>query len=160
MLQIADRRCIWLDRDSEGYLRLNFAMPSFTPEPRAYIVANGWVVPPGVDDLECPPRGRTLGVTYANGDRFRVEFFECADAAHLAARVPMFRWADALTYPLTVVNLWETAVGSPLEFGPTMTRLPGATSTGSFMSNCGVGIMLDGMSGVHLPPPDEEEGGQ
>jgi len=158
VLQIGDRRCIWLDRDEQHYLRLNFCMPTVTDQERAYIVGNGWVVPPGVGDFICPPRGRSLEVRYANGDRFRVEFVECPDRQALAVAAPTFSYSYDLPYPLTAVKIWEKASGSPVEFGPNETTLPGASFRDNFMSHSGVGYRIDPQPDINLPPPDDEDG--
>jgi hypothetical protein len=149
IFQIGERRCIWFTRDENNYLLLNFWMPTTSGEPRAVIQDNFWLVPPRIEDLECPPNGRRLRIRYGNGDELRVEFFEVHSPGDLTRRYPNSEWPDHLTYPLTVVELWERAPGTPIEFGPTTTRVPGWTIANSFMEKIsGAAIHLDLPAGV------------
>ena len=146
IFQVANIPCVWLDRDDDGYLLLNFRMPTLTGEPRASIEQNFWSVPPGVEEIICPPSGRLVEVRYGNGDLFRAEFFSTDSADALAARYPhagVHEWRSSLNFPLTVVEVWETAAGSSVEFGPHLSRLGGIQITEGFMSHGPVGIMVD-----------------
>jgi hypothetical protein len=150
VLQIGDRNVIWFSRDNAGSLLLNFWMPTASGQERARILENFWVVPPAVQDLECPPSGKRIHVHYANGDETRVEFFEIDSLTELIKRYPetgsIVRGA-AINWPITGVELWEKAPGTQIEFGPKVTRIGGIQISGSFMSDIGgAGIHLD------LPP--------
>lgn len=150
VFQIGSEPCIWFRRANSGDLLLNFWIPTTSGEPRARVADNIWMVPPGVADVECPPRGRILGVTYPNGDHFRVEFFSMDSATDLARRYPDFsteRWSGGLLYPITAVEVWERAPGTPIEFGPSQSRIGGIQMRGCYSENCGAGIVLD-----ELPP--------
>jgi hypothetical protein len=151
IFQIGDLPCIWFNRDENNYLLLNFWIPTISGEARARISDNFWFVPPSIGDLDSPPNGRRLHIKYSNGDELRIEFFEINSAIDLATRYPNShtqQWANGLTYPLTGVEIWEKAPGTPIEFGPTTTKMPGENLfTGGFMRNIGgAGIRLD------LPP--------
>lgn len=157
ILQIGDQPCIWFSRDDEGYLLLNFTMPTATGQPRARILENFWTVPPDVTDLECLPNGRKLRVRYPNGDDLKFEFFDIETAGALAHRYPdagTERWTDSIAFPITGVEVSEKAPGTPIEFGPRVTRLPGVHIENSFMMNCGVALRLGLAAGVGAPPPD------
>jgi hypothetical protein len=133
ILMVGDVKCIWFDRDEEGYLQLNFRMPAGpTGGPRAVIEQNFWKVPPAVREVICPPHGRLVEVFYLNGDKFRAEFFNIASFNDLAARYASIKsqsWPEQIEFPLTVVELWETAAGASIEFGPRSPRLPGYGQT-------------------------------
>jgi hypothetical protein len=149
VFQIGEQPCIWFTRDENNYLLLNFWMPTSSGEPRAVIHENFWLVPPRIEDLESPPNGRRLHIRYGNGDELRVEFFEIESADDLTKRYPDFRWANEINYPMTAVELWEKAPGTPIEFGPRTTRLPGFQVQGGFMNKVkGSGIRLDLPAGV------------
>jgi hypothetical protein len=88
IFQINDKPCIWFNRDNDGYLLLNFLLPTATGYPRVELRDNVWTVPPDVRDLECPPRGRKLTVHYSNGDQFSIEFFDIDSVHDLTIRYP------------------------------------------------------------------------
>jgi hypothetical protein len=77
----------------------------------------------------------------------RVEFFSVASQEELAIRYPsadVKGWGGLLNYPLTVVELWETAAGTNIEFGPHFSRLPRNNFIrDSFSMACGTHIHLD-----------------
>jgi hypothetical protein len=135
IFQIGDVRCIWLDRDDEGYLQLNFRMPTNTGRPGAEIEQNFWKVVPAVDEVISPPNGRLVEVSYHNGDKFRAEFFDIESPDALDSRYPQAdtrRWSGRLEFPITAIELWETAAGTSIEFGPNFSRVGGAHITNFF----------------------------
>lgn len=126
ILQIGSVKCIWFNRDDDSNLLLNFRMPTLTNRPRASIEENVWTVLPAVNEVICPPNGRIVEVDYGNGDRFRAEFLTIESADQLDQRYAGRRvgdWAGQLTYPLTVVELCETAAGTALDLQPGMTQV-------------------------------------
>jgi len=128
ILELGTKPCIWFDRDDEEYLLLNFKMPTISGRPRAQIEQNIWSVVPQVSEVVCPPSGRLVEVSYGNGDKFRAEFYDTHSPGVLAARYPnsyTTRWSDDVNFPVTVVEIWETAAGTAIEFGPRSSRLPG-----------------------------------
>lgn len=158
VLQIGGQKAIWFNRNADNELLLNFVMPTLALVPRASIRDNGWVVQPyGVSELICPPSGRRLRVKYANGDLFDVEFKTITSRAELAktyAYIPGLNSAN-FEFPLTVANLSEVASGSNLQFSPTGTMLGTNSISGSFMSDCGVGIVIGGLNPAAEPPQAE-----
>jgi hypothetical protein len=143
IFQLNEVRCIWFDRDEDRNLLLNFRMPTLSGEPRARIDQNWWTVPPSVEELICPPGGRTLEVRYQNGDRFRAEFLNVESEADMIARYSNFAgFADgSIPFPLTVVEVWERAAGTIFEFGPTYSRIAGSFITGGLMTGIGRGAI-------------------
>jgi len=126
ILKIGKRPCIWFDRDQDHNLLLNFQMPAVEGRPGAQIVDNNWRVTPEVDEVITRPYGRALEVHYHNGDRFRAEFFDVESADELARRYPRSNtqiWASSVPFPITAVELWETASGAGIEFGPGYSRI-------------------------------------
>jgi hypothetical protein len=147
IFEINETKCIWFDRDDEGYLQLNFRMPTVAGRPRAEIEDNFWRVPPSVDEVVCPPSGRLVEVSYGNGDKFRAEFFSIESPDGLDSRYPQANtrsWSSQLQFPITAVELWETAEGTPIEFGPRSSRLGGITfEWGYNRGNAGAAIHLE-----------------
>jgi hypothetical protein len=140
IFEIGTRKCIWFNRDEDGYLLLNFAMPTLSGRPRARIDDNFWSVTTDVDEVVCPPSGRLVEVRYSNGDEFRAEFFPTTTPDDLIARYPKSGVSDRVSevsFPLTVVELWETAAGTNLQFGPRSSRIGGLLMQGGFRSRVG-----------------------
>jgi len=147
IFQIGDIPCIWFDRDEDGYLLLNFRMPTISGQSRAQIERNFWSVSPAVDKVVCPPHGRLIQVVYPNGDKFRAEFFDADSSEILDKKYPPLvqrDWYARVQFPLAVVELWETAAGTSIEFGPKSSRLSGVQMTDGFSSrNGGAAIRLN-----------------
>jgi hypothetical protein len=146
IFQIGDVPCIWFNRDEAGYLLLNFKMPTLAGRPRAQIDRNFWRVSPSVDKVICPPNGRLIEVKYPNGDQFRAEFFNADSPDGLDKRYPprwSRGWYGKAKFPLTVVELWETAAGTNIEFGPQFSRIGNGMVTEVFMRGNSAGIRLN-----------------
>ena len=146
IFQVGAIPCVWFDRDDDGYLLLNFRMPTLSGEPRASIEQNFWSAPPGVEEIVCPPSGRIVSVRYQSGDQFRAEFFSADTPEALIARYPGASghpWASRVRFPLTVVEVWETAAGSAVEFGPHSSRIGGINMTECVVSRSRAGIMVE-----------------
>jgi hypothetical protein len=162
IFEIGNVPCIWFDRDENDYLLLNFRMPSIVGRPRARIDQNFWSVAPAVEEVVCPPSGKLVEVRYHNGDQFRAEFCQIASPDELDARYPEAttrRWSDRIRYPLCVAELWETAAGTSIEFGPSFSRLPGNNMfINCFMNGCGTAIHFEVPQDVltRLFPDDQQ----
>jgi hypothetical protein len=153
VLEFGDYRSIWFNRDDDGYLLLNFSMPSLAGDLRARIEDNFWTVTTTAEEVVCPPSGRLVEVTYANGDRFRAEFFTADTNDDLLTRYPVAvldRTHSDIAFPLTIVELWETAAGTSLEFGPHESRIGGFRITGSLMTDMGGAAIHVGVSPAEL----------
>lgn len=146
VFEINTEKCIWFDRDEDGYLQINFKMPTVAGRPRAEIEQNVWTVLPGVREIVCPPHGRLVEVFYHNGDRFKAEFRNFASADAFEERYPDFNIhsrLDMLNFPLTVVELWETAAGTRIEFSPVFSQVGPVNMRNSFSNGSRVGIHLE-----------------
>jgi hypothetical protein len=145
ILQIGSMDCIWFSRDERNNMLLNFRLPTLSGRPRAAIEDNVWTVLPEVNEVICPPGGRLVEVNYSNGDRFKAEFISVDSAGDLLKRYAgrgVEHWIGQVSFPITVVEIWETAAGTALDFTPTATKLPGATFIDGFMSGAGVAIHI------------------
>ncbi len=152
--------CIWFDRDDENSLLLSFVMPTITGRPRARIDQNFWSVAPAVREVMCPPNGRLIEVNYGNGNKFRVEFFNVSTSDALHDRYPVSStrdWSDDVRFPVTVVELWETAAGTDIQFGPDFSTLGNGQMKNCYASNNGgAAVHLDlrpGQLSSLLPEP-------
>lgn len=146
IVRVADRNVIWFGRNEHNELLLNFDMPTLSGEPRAKVRDNTWMVAPhGATRFECPPSGRRLRVQYSNGDLFHVEFSSVSGLKPLRTRLPsiMAPHDQDFDYPLTVVEISQTAAGSYLQLSPDRTLIGTNSIQGSLFSNCGVGIQID-----------------
>ncbi|MBO1765776.1 hypothetical protein [Allobranchiibius sp. GilTou38] len=148
LVQINGERCVYFNRDDDGYLLLNFKMPSLTGSPRAWLEDNVWTVDPGANSVECPPRGRHLKVHFANGDMFYIEFRDVnteddfvqlhPDHAHIA---------NMFTFPATIASLYERSQNGIIEFGQDETKFQTNKIVGGAIIDCQVGISLGGFQG-------------
>jgi hypothetical protein len=146
IFQICDVPCIWFDRDENDYLLLNFKMPTITGQPRTQIERNFWSVTPAVHEVVCPPNGRLIEVSYPNGDKFRAEFFNADSPDVIDRRYPSPQprgWDAKVRFPLTIVELWETAAGTRIEFGPKFSRVGGMQVINGFFAYSGAGIVMN-----------------
>jgi hypothetical protein len=143
ILELGGIPFISLSRDPGGYVLLNFTMPTVSGEPRAQVFENFWTVPPGVNDFECPPSGRSIRVWYGNGDELRVDFFEIGDGSAFAHRYPeasMVGSEISGEFPMTGLEVSEKTPGSPIEFSADQTKVGNLFITGSLMVDVGVAI--------------------
>jgi hypothetical protein len=151
ILEVGGVSCVWFDRDSNNDLLLSFRMPSLSGQPRATIHQNFWYVPPTVEELICPPHGRLIDVRYQNGDHLRVECSTAATVEELSARYPdanVMRWPEFVRFPLTTVEVWETAVGTPIQLGPKESRFGNSTMKNGFFARNRVAVSMECPPGV------------
>ena len=134
VLEINGRRCIYFERDSDGFLTMSFEMPSSAGYPRVQMRDNVWTIPPDARSVTCPPRGRLLKVEFANGDVFEMRLVEAESMQDLIAKTgnPSVRsLQNDLTFPITILNFWERSASGAIEFGRHSTQVGGIT-----MTNC------------------------
>lgn len=86
IFQFRGEPSIWFNCDEAGYLLLNLRMLTISNQPRARIEDNFWLPLGYPDDLECPPSEKLLRMTYANGDKLMIEFFELESIADAKKR--------------------------------------------------------------------------
>jgi hypothetical protein len=133
ILEFKKQPVIWFNRDEDGYLLLNLRMLSTSREPRVQLEDNFWLSIGNPDDLECPPSGKLLKVTYSNGDSMKIEFFELESEAISKKLYPQATFENwGIPFPITVVEVYEKVGGTEIEFGPRETTLPG----GNILRNC------------------------
>jgi hypothetical protein len=73
---------LWFERDEDGYLLLNLGRPRVNDFPLPVIRRNEWTLDGTVLNVESPPHGRILSVSYTDDDYISVEFKEVASADH------------------------------------------------------------------------------
>jgi len=98
---------LWFSRDPAGYLRLNLSW--LRPDARVRIEEHDFVDLSGAVDVECPPSGKLLSVTYPDDDRLRIEFAEFTDADSFKKVLALDSWAREklshdVTYPATIMK--------------------------------------------------------
>ncbi len=144
VVQFQGQPLIWFERNESDYLLLNLYMLPRQDQPRAYIRNNEWFNVGGEEDIECPPSGRKVRISYPNGDQVRVEFFEMLTAQDAQSMYPHARVsAWEIAFPITVVEVTMNIGNSDLSFGPRHTSFGnGGLMTGCFASGCRVGLAL------------------
>jgi hypothetical protein len=140
-IQLRDQPVIWWNRDDKGVLLLNLAMLTASGLPRARIEDNYWITEGIEADIESPPSGKQLRIDYPNGDHLRVEFRDVETTGDLEGRYETQAPAN-VPFPLTAVEIEMEVADTPVSFSPRKTELGGATLTGCWMLNCGVGVQL------------------
>jgi hypothetical protein len=142
MVEFRGQPLIWFDRDEHGSLLLSMGMLSTVPEPRLAMDRNDWLLLGAPTDFECPPSGRRIRASYANGDEVSVEFFELSSIEEAQKRYPSFSIGSLtfLPFPITAVELQMTVGGTEVNFGPHHTQVGGVHMTGCLMSHCRVGL--------------------
>jgi hypothetical protein len=152
-VQLGERAVVEFRRDEQDLLLLNVSMPSTLPEPRMIIEDNFWIEVGQPEQLECPPSGRVVSVTYPNGDALRVEFLELSDVDALLRRYEHAELPRRLLeeeeedgFPVTAVDIRMRVVapdGTPvIDFDAQQTRVGGITMTGSMFVRGAVGMRL------------------
>ncbi|MDI6858280.1 MAG: HNH endonuclease [Dehalococcoidia bacterium] len=135
---------IWFTRDDAAHLLVNVRMITVSGQPRCRIEESYWISPSLPEDLECPPSGKILRVSYANGDYLAIEFFEMQSAEDLVLRYPMASprgWP--LSFPITAVEIAETVGGTEYRFDSSSLCLPrGNVVRACFFEGCRAGISI------------------
>lgn len=133
---------IWFNRDHKGYLKVNLRRPRTDRIAEPVMVDNDWVVSSDVADIECPPSGHLLAITYPNGDRLRVQFQQLNSVSEASRLFPFI--AETLTsadFPLAAVEFQVKAPALSIDVGPTCMTLPGNNRiTGCFVRDSHIGF--------------------
>lgn len=147
-LEIGGAPAVWWTKNQREEMLLNFDFQIPGHPPRVAIRENFWTVSPdNLRDLTCPPSGKEIRVDFANGDVFRTRFTEVGSATELSRRHHWTaRWAGDLTYPLTLVEVWERWSGLGLGLSPDGTNF----GAGNVISH---GFMRGGRVGISLGAP-------
>ena len=128
IVQMNGQPVVWFNRDEEGYLLLNVNMPTISGEPRVRIEDNFWLLVGEPVDLVSPPSGRSLRVSYANGDSLEVEFATLNSAEVAQARYPNSHALLGDTcLPTTAVEVYFKIAGTAIEFSRGRTKVKGFT---------------------------------
>lgn len=144
IFKLHDTPVIWFNRDEEGYLLINIKMLTISKEPRMIIQDNFWFSVGNPTDLESPPSGMLLNVSYPNDDSLRIEFFEFKSETDLTTRYSDSRpqqWG--IPFPITGVEVCNKVGGTNFEFGPTSTTLQGIYLRNNFFRNYKAAIVLN-----------------
>lgn len=104
-VQIGNTPTMWFNRDDEGYALLNVRMPQSGPSKRVVIEDNSWVESGNVKDLVSPPGGKSLEVSYGNGDFLKIRFEDLPDEAALRKHFPNAAGMLLSELPITSVEV-------------------------------------------------------
>ncbi|MGI8701236.1 MAG: DUF6602 domain-containing protein [Nocardioidaceae bacterium] len=130
--------------DEEGRLLLSLRMLSISGLPRAELERNDWMIVGGPEDVESPPNGASLRITYSNGDATTVRFREWKDEASFGAVHPRaLALEDTLRFPLVTVEIEIAVGGTNIRIGPKASVIGEVTMTaGGLMSHCLNGFLI------------------
>jgi hypothetical protein len=135
---------IWFKRDAEGYLQANLRRPRTAFSADAVIEDNDWLVSRDMADIECPPGGRRLAVTYPNGDVVGVGFRELESVGQARKRFPLSTsFLADLEYPLMSVDFHVRIPALGIYIGPNEMRWPHkSTISGCTVKSCDAAFAL------------------
>jgi hypothetical protein len=146
LVQYRSTPVVWFTRDEFGHALLNIRMLTTAGQERMYVQDNDFIVRGAPTDFESPPSGHKLRVRYENGDYLRVEFREFRSletAINRFSHIPPANIKGLVgVWPMTFALVTMKVAGTGIQFGPTMTKLPGFIGRGLVISHCGVGISL------------------
>lgn len=139
---IDEHEVVVLNRDEEGYLRLNACLPSLSPDTRMKIINSSWDNIGEPTDLRSPPQGKELEIKYANGDFFYLRFTEFLNVSDLCEKYGEgLRQREAkMSFPLTVLEIQLDITGSGISLTPKKSTFGGLTMKDCFSFKCGGGI--------------------
>jgi hypothetical protein len=170
---------VWFGRDDEGSVLVNVQQLTTTSEPRMVMLDNFWISEgDGEHDIECPPSGRLVKASYANGDRLKIEFQSHPSAEDFHRRFPSPKppeppaWIRAkrsemglgearipqrdpladlgLRFPLTTVAIEMNVEGAGIKLGAQRSQFGSGSISGSWMRGCRVGVQI-GDPGTQQP---------
>jgi hypothetical protein len=155
-VQVGSDPVVWFGRDPDGRTLVNLRMLSRSGQPRIRMLDNFWITE-GSDErrIVCPPSGREVSARYPNGDALDIRFTTLNSIADLdriyPARVPEGKAPRShasdvegfgIRFPLAAVTITMNVGGTPINFGPTSTSMPGITIGGGWMVGCAVGLHI------------------
>lgn len=139
---IDELEVVVLNRDEEGYLRLNACLPSLSADTRMKIVNSSWDNIGEPDDLRSPPQGKELEVIYSNGDFFYLRFTEFFNISDLCLKYGegLRRRSAKISFPVTVLEIQLEIAGSGISLTPEKSTFGNVTVNDCFSFKCGGGI--------------------
>jgi hypothetical protein len=134
---------LWFTRNAKDELLINAHTPDAKWRQRVSLLENDWVVRGNPADVESPPKGRSLAITYADGDRLQLRFQDWDTEDALAQAFPLIRGKVATDhYPVTTVSIDMRLQGFGIDLSNnTMLNRHGMTVT---MTNCFFGEEFKG----------------
>lgn len=135
---------IWFTQDHKGYLKVNLRRPLTDRTAEWVMKENDWIVNSDVADIECPPSGHFLAVTYPNGDYLRIRFNEYPSVVEAAKRYPDGATVlGGLHYPLVAVDFQVKVPALDISIESDKMVLPGHTVFKGCLMECSkIGIAL------------------
>jgi hypothetical protein len=151
-----DYPVVFFSQNEFGELSLNLQMLSASNEPRVKLMANDWIVPGEPVDIESPPSGSRLKVTYKNGDLLSVRFREWGDVDSFESATRLdgsVIRAGIVDVPFVTVEVEMKVADSSIEFGRRTTKVGGLTMGNSLLLNFEAAVIIrhEGVSLIRDP---------
>lgn len=139
IFQYHKQKCIWFNRDENGYFLLNIALIG---DNEPVIEDNIWISNENVKDLISPASGKKLNIKYTNKDILEIEFLEINSVKDL--KKDLLKLADLqIEYPITIVKVKYKAIKENIFFDPSQTKIKNSLEmTGCFFKNIQVAINI------------------
>jgi hypothetical protein len=117
---------------------------------RAVMDENFWTVQEPPANLECPPSGRSLVITYENGDHLAIRFGKFERPVDLltrfpaAGRIPLAAVIGReLSYPLTLIEVENRIPSLGISFGARESTIASGTLSRNVSVRCAAGIVVE-----------------
>ena len=148
-------RPLWLSRDSDRYWTVNADMRTRDGEPRFTMLENMWSLSVAPEAFECPPNGRKLAATYADGDSVQIEFKAFNTIEEVRAR---YEWSSTMQeesdfeLPIVAAEVTMALYDGTVRFGPRLSSFPGVAISDSIQVGGQVSFFLSPRFEWQVPP--------
>lgn len=125
---------LWYNRDEQNRLLLNLRMLHTAASTGTVLLEdNDWTVLGAPLDVESPPNGSFLSVSFPSGDKMSIQFSEQESSAHICDEYGFDagRLDQICAFPIVTAEVTMAVGGTDLKFGPHASRLPGNTVVSS-----------------------------
>lgn len=143
ILEFKGDKIIWLERDSDNNILVNFKMLSTSGEPRAEMINNQWYAAGNEKSIVCPPSGKKLKVTYRNSDSLEIQFEEISDFESFKKKFPDSKIPlDQINFPVTISSLSFNVGGTDIKLSKRSTNISGLNIQSGHFKDLKVGISI------------------
>jgi hypothetical protein len=131
---------IWYNRSKEGYMLLNIRMDRIFGKSGLIIEDNYWVSYGKIDDLECPPNGKALKVTFQKINKFKIIFHEIISNEDFHNKISSQFIINEESYPIVFLEIDLELKTENIIFNKLETNLGGAIIKNIIVNSCKTAI--------------------
>ena len=104
-IQYKGKNLIWFTRNEHNYILLNIEMLYSDLNQKVSMRDNSWICYGIPSDIECPPSGKILKVTYSDSDQIGIIFNEFSNLLTLRNKYPTFGFDESTSIPVTIAEI-------------------------------------------------------